>query len=80
MKDKRFELTLEMRVTETKESGEQQFFDSDVNYHDLPYDGVVAVQRVFIEALEKLNDLGIAAAGESEVLAALLGEKHKGKK
>jgi hypothetical protein len=79
MKDKRFELKLAMQVKEVKEDGEVDFFDSDINYHDLPYEGVVAIQAVFVDALSQLNNFGVAAAaqmGKAENLSALgLGAK-----
>lgn len=63
MADKRFDVNFSLNVTEDKEDGSSApFFDSSINYHDLPYDGVVAVETILVDALTKLNDMGYVQA------------------
>lgn len=63
MSDKRFDVNFSLTITEDQEDGSSKpFFDNTLVYHDLPYDGMVAVEGVLIEALGKLNELGFLEA------------------
>jgi len=69
---KRFEVSIAFSVEEMADGERTPFFDGRVDYHDIGYDGVVAVQAVMTEMLERLNGLGF------EVAEAMgLGDKLK---
>jgi hypothetical protein len=73
-KDKRFEVALTLEVKEIKDGEPTGFFDNTLRYHDIGYDGVVAVEQVLMEALGELTDAGILQAmqlGLGEKLQAL---------
>ena len=74
----RFEATISLVVTETKDGAKVPFCDCTMNYHDLPYDGLCLVEHTLVEALGKLNDAGVnvaMAAGLTERLACLMPQK-----
>jgi len=63
MTDKRFDVRISLNVTQDQEDGSSTpFFDNDLVYHDLPYDGVVAVETILANALGKLIDMGYTQA------------------
>jgi hypothetical protein len=55
------------------------FFENLLTYHDIGYDGVIAVEQVLQEALAQLGDAGVLKAmelGLGEKLEALgLGQR-----
>lgn len=63
-KDKRFEVSLALTVREVKDGEPTPFFNNTLTYHDIGYDGVVAVEQVLMEALGQLSDAGIVQAME----------------
>ena len=71
--DKRFEVRISLDIQEVTPNGLKPFSDSALNYHDLPYDGVLAVEQVLQDAQQKLINAGYAQAE-----AKGLGEKLKG--
>lgn len=78
-KDKRFEVSLALSIKEIKEEGPVPFFDNTLQYHELPYDAVVAMESMLVDMLNQLSDFGIVKAmelGLGDQLAAMgLGEK-----
>ena len=60
--DKRFEVSLVFSVKEVKDGNPADHHDVNLVYHDLPYDGLVAVQQTLLGAVNKLGDLGIGKA------------------
>jgi len=76
-KDKRFEVSIPFKVEEIVDGKPKAFFDCDLEYHDMPYDGVVAIQAAMIGLLQQLNQFGIAAANEmglGEKLEKMIGK------
>lgn len=78
--DKRFEVSIPLVVEEVKDGQRVPFFETELKYHDLPYDGVVAIQAALVELLQRLNGFGLATAealGLGDKLRALgLTGKH----
>ena len=76
--DKRFEIPIPFEVEELKDGKKTPFFDCRLEYHDIPYDGVVAIQAAMVGLLEQLNSFGIEAAKEMglgcEKLEKLIGK------
>lgn len=62
--EKRFRLAIPFLIEEINGDERTPFFECNLVYHDLPYDGIVAVEAAMIELLERLNDFGIATAEE----------------
>ena len=64
--DRRFEvsLPLELNIVEVVGAELKPFFDGklELNYHDMGYDGAVAVQAAMIELLQRLNGFGFDKA------------------
>ncbi len=60
--DKRFEVSFKLDIREVKNGIETPFFDSTIAYHDLGYDGVVAVESVLTDALGQLTAAGFVQA------------------
>ena len=51
---------MHLSIKEIKEGKETPFFDSgDMTWSDVPYPGMVAVEGIFIGALDVLNDFGL---------------------
>jgi hypothetical protein len=74
VKDKKFEVRLHLEVKEVKEGGTEEFFENNLLYHDIGYDGVVAIESALLETLGQLNDWGVMTAMEAglgERLSAL---------
>ena len=59
---KRFNLSLALTVNEVKDGVEEKFMDSSLSYFDLPMEGMLTIERMLIEMMEKLNDIGIIQA------------------
>ena len=76
--NKRFEVSIPFKVEEIVNGESTPFFDCDLVYHDMPYDGVVAIQYAMIELLKGLNQMGVEVANEMGLGANL--EKLMGKK
>ena len=70
MADKRFRVALTLDVREMKDGEPTEFFDNTLTYHDMGYDGVIAVEQVLQQALAELGDQGVIKAMEMG-----LGEK-----
>lgn len=62
--DRRFEVALTLDVREIEDGETKPFFDNTLKYHDIGYEGVVAVEQVLMEALNQLTDAGIVKAME----------------
>lgn len=77
--DKRFDVTLCLSIKEVKEDGPVPFFDNTLNYHELTYDGVVAMESMLLDVLNQLGDAGVMKAmelGLGEKLAMMgMGDK-----
>ena len=77
--EKRFEVSLALEIKVKDEEGTVPFFENTLNYHDMPYDGVVALESMLMDVLNQLNEAGVLKAmemGLGEKLAAMgLGEK-----
>lgn len=74
MSDKRFDVTLNLTVTQDQEDGSSTpFFDNTLTYHDLPYEGMIAVEAVLVEALGKLNEFGFLEAEQKGASPERLG-------
>ena len=70
--EKRFEVEIGFHVRARSEGSEVPYFDCPLQYHDMSYDGLVAVQAAMVQLLETLNGYGIDTAE-----AMGLGEKLK---
>ena len=79
MAEKRFEVSLTLNIKESKDEGFTPFFDNTLTYHDMTYDGVVALEGMLMDVLAQLNEAGILKAmelGLGDKLAALgFGDK-----
>lgn len=64
--DRRFDVKVEFSVKE----GGSDFFDTEVKYSDVPYEGVVAIEKLLVELLQQLTYFG-----EAKVDALGLREK-----
>ena len=62
--ERRFRLAIPFVIEEINGDERIPFFECNLVYHDLPYDGIVAVEAAMIELLERLNDFGIATTEE----------------
>ena len=60
--DKRFEISIPYVVQEIKDGQSVPFFDCKVEYHDVGYDGLVAIQTAVVEMLNRLNGFGLDTA------------------
>lgn len=71
----KFEVKIVLSVNEVNESGKaSDFFNSEIKYGSLPYEGVVAIEQLMIEMVTKLGDWGVDMAvsnGLGDKLAAL---------
>ena len=68
----KFEVSIPFVVSKTVDGEQKAFFDCTLNYHELPYEGVVAIEVAMIELLQKLSQYGIDSA-----VAMGLGDKLK---
>jgi len=72
---KRYTIGIPFHIEEITEDGTTKpFFDCVLDYHDMTYEDVVAVQAAMIKLLESLNGYGMSYAdslGMSEKLKAL---------
>lgn len=59
---RRFEIQIPFKIEEIVDGERIPFFDCLLEYHDMPYDGIIAVQAEMIKLLKGLNGLGIIAA------------------
>jgi hypothetical protein len=70
-----YEVKIDFSVTRVSEDGKKSdFFDSEVKYTNLPYEGVVALETLMLEVLNKSNSWGVdraVAHGLKDKLAAL---------
>lgn len=62
MADKRFEISVSMDIKERKGDELVPYADSALNYHDAPYDAVLAVEQALHKAEEGLIELGYGHA------------------
>jgi len=61
---KKFTISIPFKVEEISEDGTPKpFFDCVLDYHDMGYDDVVAVQAAMVKLLESLNNYGVEYAG-----------------
>jgi len=76
---RRFVLNLALDIKEVKDDGTDEFFNNSLTYHNIGYDGVVAVEQVLTQAIGQLSDFGVVKAmelGLGEQLTAMgLGEQ-----
>lgn len=73
--ERRFDVTICLEVSEPKGKKDGKFFEAETMYHNLGYEGVVAIETVLLEMLGKLTRLGVAkveAMGLADKLAVLL--------
>jgi hypothetical protein len=64
-KDKRFNVSMHMVITELKNGAEDEFFDSGkMVWADVPYDGMLMLEAVLIGALDVINDAGLIKVEE----------------
>ena len=80
--ERRFEITVGLCVKEEGpgQSAAKPFFNNELTYHDIGYDGLVMVEQVMMEMLAKLADQGVIKAqamGLGEKLTALGVELKK---
>ena len=80
MADKRFEVSLALNIKECKgDEGMTPFFDNTLTYHDMTYDGVVALESMLMDVLTQLNEAGVLKAMElglgDQLTAMGLGSK-----
>lgn len=71
---KRFKVTVALDVQEHVDGELNPFFGSNVVYHELPYDALVAIEQHLLKMLQRLGDEGVAKAyamGLGERLQAL---------
>jgi hypothetical protein len=75
MTGKKFELKIRLEVCEDKGGGNMEpFFDNDLTYHGIGYDGIVAIESGLIDMLTQMNEWGLMQAmegGLGERLSAL---------
>ena len=74
MADKRFEVAISLNVRETKGGSPTPFFDTTISYHDLPEDGLLAIETMLADGLGVLIQDGIARAeirGDNEMVKRL---------
>ena len=76
--DKRFKVEIPFSVCEIDSDGkETPFFDCKLEYHDVPYDGVVGIQSCMVELLQRLNQVGfetVKAMGLEDKLKVFMGK------
>ena len=73
-KETRFEITLPFKIEKVVEDKPEPFFECKLEYHDMDYEEIVAIQAAMVELLERLNGFGFdtaAAMGLGEKLKAL---------
>ena len=76
-KRKRFNLNLALTVNDVKDGVEEKFMDSSLNYFDLPMEGMLTIEKMLIEMMEKLNDIGIIQAeSKGENLSMLTAREN----
>jgi len=63
-KDRRFEVRVSLEIREVVDGDQAEFFDASVDYHDVGYDGVVAVEGVLVKMTGDLVGLGVAKADD----------------
>ena len=60
---KRFNLGISLDIKEVKDGGkETDFMESTLNYSDLPMEGMLMIEGMLIELMQKLNEIGIVQA------------------
>ena len=59
---KRFNLSLALTVKDVKEGAEEEFMESTLNYFDIPMEGMLMIEGMLIEMMQKLNKVGIVQA------------------
>jgi len=64
MTGKKFELRIRLEVAEQKPEGLEPFFDNDLTYHGIGYDGIVAIESGMIDLLSQMNEWGVVTAME----------------
>ena len=70
VRDKKFEVSICLDIKELKDGETTPFFDDTLRYHDIGYDGVVAIEQVLLGAVSQLG-----AAGVQMAVDAGLGDK-----
>ena len=84
--EKKFEVQIGMHIQETTSGEEQPFFDCPLEYHNVPYDGVVALQKMMVGLLDDLTELGDAKLAEMGKASKIVDKavdkiaKRRGKK
>lgn len=59
----RFEVSFNFAIgKKDDQDGINPFFNSNFNYNDLPYEGVVAIEQLVIEMVSKLGQWGVDRA------------------
>lgn len=75
-----FEAKLNLEIKKISDDGVEvltNFFNTDVNWHNLSYDGVVALESVLVEALNKMNDLGVSQCEDEKVVEFIKNKNRK---
>lgn len=74
--DKKFAVTISLNIEEQNNMGKSPFFNSSVSYSDLPYVGVLAIETMLGEMMQKLLSFGYDIAKDDpewKKLQVLLG-------
>lgn len=77
--NRKFEVSIPFSVKEMVDGEEKLFFDCTLDYHNLGYDGIVAIQGAMIQLLETLHDYGMSkveAMGLTDKLKELNFDKR----
>lgn len=73
--EKRFCVTIPLKIEKLEGDDKTPFFDCVLEYHNVSYDAIVAIQCALVEMLDELNNFGIKTAtamGLGEKLEAVL--------
>ena len=62
--DREYEVVINCKITETTSNGSQPMFDGNIEYHKVPYDGVVAIEGILLKMQQDLKGLGDQAVKE----------------
>ena len=76
MSDKRFKLSIHLHVEQTAPEAEA-YFDCPLTYPGINYDGVVLVEGLLVQMLEKLVKAGIARTEDPVAVMAVLGVQNQ---
>jgi hypothetical protein len=57
--DKRYAVTISLRVSECAGEDHKEMMNVDVDYHNLPYSGVVDIEQLMLAVLNKLGKWGV---------------------